>query len=175
MVEQAQVSCGYSLRIGSMVWPRAYFPTRVERATLVRTYLPSWAIASGQTAGFVWTGMGNPEPWTLVRYSLPALSPLVRTEWPSSLLSPRRHGVEEISGLPLTCQEDTAVEILLHEDNVDQASAQLLMLTDASVEDLREAALARRAAPRVRAFTEKVLLALSSYRSRYPDITRYTS
>jgi hypothetical protein len=83
--------------------------------------------------------------------------------------------LEEISGLLLTCLEDTALEILLHEDNVDQAAAQLLLLTNTRVADLREAALARRAAPRVRDFTEKVLSALSSYRARYPDITRYTS
>jgi len=170
--EQAQVANGYSLRIGSMMWPRPYFPTRVERARLVRNNLPGWAIASGQTAGFIWTGMGNPEPWMLVRHSLPALSPLVRTVWPSSLRSPDRHRLEMISGLLVTCPDDTAIEILLHEADVDSASAQLLMLTRASVEELREAALARRAAPRVRDFSSKVLAKLEKYRRDYPDITR---
>jgi hypothetical protein len=172
VLEQAQIANGHSLRIGSMVWPRPYFPTRAERAQLIKTYLPGWAIASAQTAGFIWTGMGSPEPWMLVRHPFPALSPLVRTDWPSSVRSPNRHRLELISGLLVTCPEDTAIEILLHEGNVDSATAQLLILTRDSVRDLRAASMARRAAPKVRDFTSKVLTKLSEYRSNYPDITR---
>lgn len=166
---------GHSLRIGPLIWPRPYFPSRWERAALVKAHIPRWAIATGQTAGFVLTGMGSPEPWTLLRHAIPATSPLERTAWSSSLVNPTNHRLIEISGLWLTCSEDTVLETLLRRGPVSTAATQIMMLSDTPVEDLEKVISARRAGSVAREFAASVLTELSKMRADYPDITRYTS
>lgn len=170
--EQSQVADGHSLRIGPMIWPRPYFPFRLERAALVREYIPAWSIATGQTAAFVFTGMGSPEPWTLLRHPIPAISPMQRTAWVSSLVNPENHRVITLAGLWLTCPEDTVMETLLRLGPVDQAATQLLMLTTRTAEELAQDISSRRAGPETRAHAASVLEKLQKLRKDYPDITR---
>jgi len=170
--QQSQVADGHSLRIGPMVWPRPYFPSRCERAALVKEYIPAWGIATGQTAAFVYTGMGSPEPWTLLRHPVPAISPMQRTAWVSSLVNPENHRVVLIAGLWLTCPEHTVMETLLRKGPVEQAATQLFMLTTRSTEELAHDISSRRASPEIRAHAASVLRELEKLRTDYPDITR---
>jgi len=170
--QQSDVAEGTSLRIGSLVWPRAYFPSRAERAALVKSYLPHWAIATGQTAGFVFTGMGSPEPWTLLRQSVPAISPLERTSWPSSLVNPAHHRLLLIGGLWLTREADTVIETLLRPGCPTSAATQLLFLCDTPVEKLASATQTRRASAHSRHGAGIILQDLAQLRDDYPDITR---
>jgi hypothetical protein len=170
--QQSQVAEGHSLRIGPMIWPRAYFPSRFERAALVGDYIPEWGIATGQTAAFVFTGMGSPEPWTLLRRPVPAISPIQRTAWISSLVNPANHRLVCLAGLWLTCPEHTVMETLLRRGPVRQAATQLLMLTNRSAEELAQDIAVRRAGPETRIFAATVLTELTKLRATYPDITR---
>lgn len=173
--EQSQVADGHSLRIGPMIWPRPYFPSLWERAALVKKHMPRWAIATGQTAAFVFTGMGTPEPWTLLRHAVPAISPLERTAWSSSLVNPDNHHLVEIAGLCLTNRMDTVLETLLRQGPIATAATHIFMLTSTPADQLLALTDARRAGPETRKFAHAVLAALTKLRADYPDITRYTS
>jgi hypothetical protein len=171
-LEYSALRAGTALRIGSIVWPRPYFPTIHERATLVAGLIPSWAIASGRTAGWVWTGMGLPEPWNVLRPVTPAPSPLDRMEWGARTVNPSHHAVERLEGLALVAPEATVVDILLREDCPDTASAQVMMLSGTPTELLRQHCLERRTTPDQRHRLEILLAAVEALRRRYPDITR---
>ncbi len=160
------------MRIGSLVWPRPYFPTLHERASLIAQVLPAWAIASGRTAGWVWTGMGQPEPWSVLRPLLPAPSPLERLEWGARTLNPVHHPVRTIQGLRLVAPEATALDILLHDHCPDVAAAQVVMLSGSATLSLRERCHERRMTPGRRNHLETLLGAVEALRECYPDITR---
>lgn len=170
--EQSQVADGHSLRIGPMIWPRPYFPSLWERAALVKAHMPYWAIATGQTAAFVFTGMGSPEPWTLLRHAVPAISPLERTAWSSSLVNPNNHHLVHIAGLWLTNRADTVMETLLRQGPIATAATHIMMLTSTPATELLALTDARRAGPATRAFARAVLTELTQLRADYPDITR---
>lgn len=172
MSEHYALRAGTALRIGSLVWPRPYFPTLHERASLIAEVLPAWAIASGRTAGWVWTGMGQPEPWSVLRPAQPAPSPLERMEWGARTLNPVHHPVQRIQGLRLVTPEATAVDILLHDSCPDVAGAQVVMLSSFSTLSLRERCHERRMTQRRRRRLERLLSAVDALRERYPDITR---
>jgi hypothetical protein len=171
-LEYSALRAGNALRIGSIVWPRPYFPTIHERAALVASLIPSWAIASGRTAGWVWTGMGLPQPWNVLRPVTPAPSPLDRMEWGARTVNPVHHAVERLEGLALVAPEATVVDILLRDDCPDTASAQVMMLSGTPTELLRQHCLERRTTPGQRDRLEILLAAVESLRRRYPDITR---
>jgi hypothetical protein len=170
--EYSALRAGTALRIGSIVWPRPYFPTIHERAALVAGLIPSWAIASGRTAGWVWTGMGLPEPWNVLRPPQPAPSPLDRMEWGARTLNPAHHPVEYFEGLTLVAPEATVLDILLRDDCPDTAGAQVMILSESSTELLRHRCLARRTTSGQRSRLETLLAAVDALRRRYPDITR---
>jgi hypothetical protein len=171
-LEYSALRAGNALRIGSIVWPRPYFPTIHERAALVAGLIPSWAIASGRTAGWVWTGMGLPQPWNVLRPVTPAPSPLDRMEWGARTVNPAHHAVESLEGLAIVAPEATVVDILLREDCPDTASAQVIMLSGTPTERLRQLCLTRRTTPGQRHRLEILLEAVEGLRRRYPDITR---
>lgn len=163
---------GTALRIGSLVWPRPYFPTVHERATLIAGLIPTWAIATGRTAGWVWTGMGLPEPCQVLMPSQPAPSPLDRMEWGARTLNPDQHQTEVLGGLTLVAPETAALEILLREQCPDIGSTQVAMLTTSPTAQLRRRALVGRATLVQRSRLEILLAAVDDLRRRYPDITR---
>ncbi len=168
----AALRAGTALKIGSIVWPRPYFPTIHERATLVARLIPSWAIATGRTAGWVWTGMGLPEPWNVLRPAQPAPSPLDRMEWGARTLKRGQHHTEVFGGLTLVAPETAALEILLRDGCPDIAGTQVAMLTPLPTIELRQRALQGRVTLAQRKRLETLLLAVDNLRRRYPDITR---
>ena len=170
--EHYALRAGTAMQIGSLVWPRPYFPTLHERASLIAQVLPTWAIASGRTAGWVWTGMGQPEAWSVLRPAQPAPSPLERMEWGARTLNPIHHPVQTIQGLRLITPEATAVDILLHDRCPDVAGAQVAMLSSSTTSSLRERCHERRMTKRQGRHLERLLSAVDALRECYPDITR---
>ena len=166
---------GDGLALGSFAWPNAHFPTLWERATLVAVQLPSWAIASGSTAAWVWTGMGAPEPWCVLRPEHPARSPLERTHWRAKLLSPRHHTTQKVAGLVILTPMSTAQALLLSPHPVDATAAQLWALEPHCALPFTEMVTNRRASRKTRATAHATLAHLAQLKMVYPDITRYTS
>lgn len=170
VVAQALCRDGAAILFGSIAWPRPYFPTTTERAQIVAELIPSWAIATGSTAAWVWTGCGQPEPWSVLRRPSPAVSPLDRTQWRALARNPAHHRVVTIGALTLLNRRDTAREVSCGPGSVDVASAQVFLLLDAemSQKDLRE----RRTTQRERDHATRVLDRVATLRALYPDITR---
>lgn len=165
-------SDGLGTSLGSLWWPRPYFPGRYERARLVADALPEWAIATDWTAAWVWTGFGYPEPWRVLRRLTPAISPLERNQWRALALSPRHHRVVTIAGLAVLSQEDTTREVLVGVGSPDIAATQVMMLTNQSTSALAELVGRRRSTPSQRSHAAEVLQRLTQLLESYPDITR---
>jgi hypothetical protein len=157
--------------IGSLVHRRPWFPSRLERASLVARALPLWAVASGITAGWVWTGMGHPEPWSVLREEKPGLSPLERTAWRARVRS-HHHEVTTVAGLRLLTPACAVREILLSGDDTDVCASQVAMMSNHSIGALLTAATQRRASAVNRAHANGVLERVKQLRVNYPDITR---
>ncbi|MFT6973813.1 MAG: hypothetical protein ACJAV4_001049 [Pontimonas sp.] len=166
---------GLALNLGTMPWFNPRFPALDERAVLVAGALPSWAIASSHTAGWVWTGMGSPEPWSVLRPQSPSLSPLERTRWSAQLLSPLHHRAVRLGALRLLDHRSTAMEVLLHAPNIDASAAQLMVLEEHCGSPLEDLVLARRSRAASKAKARATLAHIATLREVYPDIARYTS
>lgn len=166
---------GLGLSWGSLHWDQPRFPTLNERALLIARALPTWAIASGITAGWVWTGMGVPEPWDVLRPPRPALSPIARTQWSARERNSRHHLLRQIGDLNLLTPESTAREVLLSPEPVGVRASQLWVLEDLCTQPLNTLVTGRRSSLRARNDADRALIALANLRERYPDITRYTS
>jgi hypothetical protein len=171
VVRYSRQSDGLGVVLGSLWWPRPYYPTRVERAALVAQALPRWAVASGGTAAWVWSGFGYAEPWCVLRHQTPAISPLDRTRWAALTLNPTHHAVENLSGLTLLGVRDTVREVLLGAGDIDAAAAQVWALTNDDHQSLWNLCRQKRANNLQRHHAEKVLRRVDQLRSRYPDIT----
>ena len=124
--EHSSISDGYSLSLGGLYWPRPYFPSRTERALLIGQSLPHWAIPTGNTAGWIWTGMGLPTPLTVLRPRTPALSPLEREHWRAREVRDSRHTVVEVAGQSILDPLSTEIELLSHGRDIDSAATQIL-------------------------------------------------
>lgn len=172
MVHRSRQSDGLGLVLGSLWWPRPYYPTRVERAALVAAALPAWAVASGVTAGWVWGGFGAPEPWCVLRHHTPAISPLERTQWAALTLNPTHHRIVNVAGLSLLTVLDTVRELLLGPSAIDTAAAQVFALTGADHVQLMGLCSQRRATGLQRQHATEVLHRVDQLHRLYPDITR---
>lgn len=173
-LNRSLILSGHALDMGSLRWVRPYFPTRDERAELVGSFLPSWAIASAHTSGWVWTGMGSPEPWSVLRMESPALSPLERQRWHAGVTSPH-HTVQTMGALRLLDPCSTVMEILLRCENIDSAAAQIVTLQPHIDVPLDTLPYRRRASPASRTRAGHIMERVSWLHEHYPDITRYTS
>jgi hypothetical protein len=171
-VRLSRQSDGLGVVLGSLWWPRPYYPTRVERAALVATALPRWAVASGSTAAWVWCGFGYAEPWCVLRHQTPAISPLERTRWAALTLNPAHHTVENLAGLALLGVRDTVREVLLGMGSIDVAAAQVWALTREDHGALWHLCTQKRASALQRHHAERVLRRVDQLRDNYPDITR---
>ena len=169
---QSFVLQGLGLNVGPHPWLYPRFPTRDERAALVAHCLPAWAIASGSTAAWVWTGMGLAEPWVVLRREHPGLSPLERTQWSAKLLNPAHHTLRTLSGLVLLDPDSTAMEVLLSPHSRDIATAQLFVLEPLCGQDFPRLASRKRASQQARKNAGLTLQQLATLREVYPDITR---
>lgn len=175
LLQRLSVRNGDSVMVGSLIQDRPWYPSLQERAMLVRNALPPWAIASGTTAGWVWTGMGTPDPWTILRPEQPAISPLDRTSWRARIRNPRHHDITRLNGLTLLERRSCVREILLGGGDIDMSATQIMVLTDEATKTLESRTHDRRASSHARAHADAVLLRLRYLRDTYPDITRYTS
>ena len=168
--QQSSLSDGEALSFGGLLWPRPYFPARVERATLVHSALPAWAIPSGTTAAWIWTGMGLPTPLTVLRPSSPAISPLVREYWKARELLGSRHHVTTVGGYTVLDPLSTEGDLFTHDDSIDSCATQILFLRALTHPSLPQSALRLSPVQRERmAFIEEKVAHLQR---RYPDITR---
>ena len=163
---------GLGISFGAVEWNHPRFPTLLERAGLLAARLPRWAIASGTTAGWVWTGMGMPEPWEVLRPPKPALSPLQRALWSAREQNPHHHTIQVISGLTVLSAEATAREVLFSSNAVDSRAAQLWVLESLCLTPLAALPRGRRSTTAARENARAALAALTRLRENYPDITR---
>lgn len=125
----AQALDGDTWRIGSLYSPGVAPPHLDERAALVAHRLPPWAIAAGHTAGWVWGGLGKPEPWDLICPTRPALSPLARTQWKPRARAQSSLHTTVLNGLRLLTPEATAADLLICPGDDQVCAAQLYTLT----------------------------------------------
>ncbi|AVG24084.1 AbiEi antitoxin [Pontimonas salivibrio] len=119
---------GDGWRIQSIYTDRREPPLYEERAALVAERLPQWAVAAGQTAGWVWTGLGKPEPWAVLCATTPALSPIARTQWRPRAKRLERFTLVSVRGLRLLGRMDCAADLLSHQGEDEVAAAQLYSL-----------------------------------------------
>lgn len=127
----AQTLDGDTWRIGSLYSPGLAPPHLNERATMVANRVPQWAIAAGHTAGWVWSGLGTPEPWNLVCATQPALSPLVRTQWKPRARETASLDTTILEALCLLTPEATTADLLTCPGDDQVCAAQLFTLTTA--------------------------------------------
>ena len=163
---------GVLWRDGSVIANSAGPPLLTERASLVAQVLPEWAIAAGHTAGWVWTGLGHPEPWSLFRPQRPAISPLSRAGWKPR--STKRPGMTTTSlgALRVLTREATVTDLLTAPGDDDVAAAQLYALSNdhsltRSIDQIR-AAVTTRQRDRARVRIARV----RQWWRDYPDVTR---
>lgn len=168
--EHSAISDGDSLSLGGLYWPRPYFPSRTERAVLVGQSLPHWAIPTGNTAGWIWTGMGLPTPLTVLRPSTPALSPLEREHWRAREVREPRHTVVSVAGRKILDPLSTESELLSHGRDIDGAATQILFLR--SLRDEGPIIFPTRMSKGRRERADTVLERVRLLSERYPDITR---
>ena len=135
----------HALSLDGLVWregslygsgPRP--PLLAERATLIAARLPDWAIGAGHTAGWVWTGLGRPEPWSVMCAKQPALSPMLRSVWKPRARELHSSDVVSLRGLTLLSPRRTVTDLLVCPGADEVAAAQIYELTTA--EGLEEAA-----------------------------------
>ena len=163
---------GVLWRDGSLIADSASAPLRAERVSLVARMLPEWAIAAGHTAGWVWTGLGHPEPWSLLRPQNPSISPLSRAEWrPRSTTRPGMTTIT-LGALTVLTREATVTDLLIAPGDDDVAAAQLYVLSDdhslkRSINQIRTA-LTTRQRDRARVRIARV----RQWWRDYPDVTR---
>ena len=137
---------GLARGIGDVAWPQPSSPFSADRATLLAATLPRWAVAAGNTAGWVWTGMGLPQPWSLLCRKGPAPSPMARAQW-----KPRQRIVPDTSlrtlrGLVLLSPSETARDLLTTPGSDEAAVAPLFVLLEVAGDE--EVALLWQKAPR---------------------------
>ena len=168
--EHSSISDGYSLSLGGLYWPRPYFPSRTERAALIGQSLPHWAIPTGNTAGWIWTGMGLPTPLTVLRPGTPALSPLEREHWRAREVRDSRHTVVDVAGQSILDPLSTEIELLSHGRDIDSAATQILFLR--TLREQEGHPIATRMSPSQRERAHAVLQRVRELAERYPDITR---
>ena len=170
--QRIAVRASGGIKMGAIYSARPWYPSRLERADLVAGHTPPWAIASAHTAGWVWSGMGRPEPWSLLRPVSPEISPLERTHWRARRLSEARHGVVALGQLRLLDSSCVVREILLGEGEIDACASQLAFLTDLPSAVLLGLARGGRTRSGQRDHAVRVVERLTYLRERYPDITR---
>ena len=168
--ERSEIVDGEALSLDGLYWPRPYYPTRSERAGLVWANIPRWATATSHTSGWVWTGMGSPLPFAVLRPSHPAISPLERTQWRARELREDVHLVERIGGCRVLNTSSTEAELLTQSHDIERAATQILFLRLMPAHRETRRALRMSAAQRDRAHL--ILERVRTLQDRYPDITR---
>ncbi len=168
--EHSAVVDGEALSLDGLFWPRPYYPTRIERAGIICSKIPHWATPTSHTAGWIWTGMGSPLPFAVLRPSQPAISPLERTQWSARELREGVHLVEHIAGFPVLDTSSTEAELLTQSHNIERAATQIVLLR--TMPSHREASSALRMSASQRNLAHLILDRVRVLQETYPDITR---
>lgn len=171
--EHSAIVDGEALSLEGLYWPRPYYPTRRERAALIAANIPAWATATSHTAGWIWTGMGSPLPFAVLRPSQPAISPLEREHWKARELRLPAHQSATIDGHRLLDTSSTEAELLAHSSHVDQAATQIFFLRQERFHVPADTSL--RMSPHQRERAHRIVEQVLAIQQTYPDITRYTS
>ncbi len=168
-LESSNIRDGFALGLNGLYWPRPYFPTLQQRADLIAEHLPSWAIPTAHTAGWIWTGMGSPLPFAVLRPARPALSPIEREKWGAREFREHHHQRATLGYRTLTSQRSTVTEILTHGVGLDSCATQLVFL-DPAAAMLGSSPVKMSPTQLVRAGAMRARVGL--LRRCYPDITR---
>ncbi len=126
--ENALALDGRSWRQGSLISPHPAPPLLKQRAELVYERIPEWAVASGHTAGWVWSGMGRAEPWSLLTPTTPAISPIARQTWKPRSQKGFEDALTKVGNLTLLSVDATQVDLLTCEGVDEQIACQLFSL-----------------------------------------------
>jgi hypothetical protein len=158
-INNSAVLDGLALLIGGLYWPRPEPPLGPERAALIARHIPAGTIASGITAGWVWTGLGQPTPFQLIAKTHPSPSPLLRHQWNIRSRHVPPENIVVRRGLTLTSPEQTASDLWRVEGPDDIAAAQLFFLHEEN------------STPPADAISKRVEL-VAKWRADYPWATR---
>lgn len=163
---------GDTWRVGSLYSPGIAPPHLNERAALVAARVPQWATAAGHTAGWVWTGLGKPEPWDLICPTRPALSPLVRTQWKPRARRAASIQTTMVAGLCLLTPDANTADLLVSPGDDQVCAAQLYTLTTAEQLDAIVASWAPRLRPAQRDRARIRISQVRAWWSDHPFVTR---
>ena len=168
--EHGAIVDGEALSLDGLYWPRPYYPTRIERANLIAAHIPAWDTATSHTSGWIWTGMGSPLPFAVLRPSQPAISPLERELWRARELRTPDHKTATIGGHRVLDTSSTEAELLAQSRDIDRAATQIFFLRQEHAHLSADTSLRMSAQQRERAhlIVERVL----TLQETYPDITR---
>lgn len=169
--ERALALDGLSAIHGSMVWPSPQPALLADRARLVAEKIPPWAIAAGITAGWVWTGIGRAEPWTLLVATSPSPSPMARQEWKPRQLRREHAPVQHIHTLSLLSREQTFGDLLIVSASDEVAAAQLYLLGDRAMLQHRLSAL-KNLRPKTLDAARRRAALVEQWWAAYPLVTR---
>lgn len=134
----ALVLHGLGKRFGEVVWPHPTHPFLADRAQLLADALPTWAVAAGHTAGWVWTGMGQPQPWSLLYREGPHPSPMARTHWKPRQRLVAENSLRIVRGLALLSPAETVADLLIAPGSDELAVSPLFVLMEnASDEEVK--------------------------------------
>lgn len=168
--EHSAIVDGEALSLDGLYWPRPYFPTRIERAGVVAAHIPQWATPTSHTAGWIWTGMGSPLPFAVLRPSQPAISPLERQHWRARELRVGTHRVDTVAGYRVLDTSSTEAELLTQSHHIDRAATQIMFLRLVPTHVPAPTALRMSEAQRDLAY--RILERVRELQRTYPDITR---
>ena len=168
--EHGAIVDGEALSLDGLYWPRPYYPTRIERANLIAAHIPLWATATSHTAGWIWTGMGSPLPFAVLRPSQPAISPLERELWRARELRTPGHKTATIGGRRLLDTSSTEAELLTHSRDIDRAATQIFFLRQEHAHLSSDTSL--RMSPQQRERAHLIVERVLTLQETYPDITR---
>ena len=158
-------------RQGSLYGAHPGPPLLAERAELVGHRLPNWAIAAGHTAGWVWTGLGRPEPWSLICPTKPAISPITRSAWKPRARQAAELELVSLRGLQLLSPRTTVADLMVCPGDDDVAAAQIYELS--TLEDLTDIiSQLKPLAPRVRERARRRRALVTTWWRDYPVVTR---
>lgn len=167
--EHSAIVDGEALSLDGLYWPRPYYPTRIERAGVICAKIPRWATPTSHTAGWIWTGMGSPLPFAVLRPSQPAISPLERQHWRARELREGTHQIERIGGFPVLDSRSTEAELLTQSYDIERAATQILFLRLMPAHGPTRRAL--RMSPTQRNHANLILERVRVLQETYPDIT----
>ena len=170
--EHASFLDGTTWRIDSLYFPGPAAPLLATRASVLAKRLPRWAIAAGHTAGWLWTGLGRPEPWNLIAPTTPAISPLSRTTWKPRTKRLEASQITTLHSLAVLSTEACVTDLLTSPGDDDVAAAQLYALCQPGTPSVLTEALPSRLTQRQRDRARVRIARVVNWWRDHPVVTR---